>query len=38
MKRVYGFADVSHIITYYYAASHRVAWSVGLYVTVSLSH
>jgi len=33
MKRVCGFA-VSHIVTHYYGTSHRVAWSVGLSVTL----
>jgi len=37
MKRVCGFAE-SHIIMHYYAASHRVAWSVGLSVTLSVCH
>ena len=37
MKRVCGFS-VSHIVTHYYAASHRVAWSVGLTVTLSVCH
>jgi len=36
MKRVCGFA-VSHIVTHYYAASHRVAWSVGLTVCQSVT-
>ena len=35
MKRPCGFA-VSHIVTHYYAASHRVAWSVGLSVALSI--
>jgi len=35
MKRVCGFA-VSHIVTHYYAASHGVAWSVGLSVALSV--
>jgi len=34
---VCGFA-VSHILTHYYAASHRVAWSVGLAVALSVYH
>ena len=37
MKRVCGFA-VSHTVTHYYAASHRVAWSVGLSVVLTLCH
>jgi len=37
MKRVYGF-DVSHTVTYYYAALHGVAWSVGLSVALSICH
>ena len=28
----------SHIFTHYYAASHRVAWSVGLSVALSVCH
>jgi len=37
MKRVCGFA-VSHIVTHYYEASRRVAWSVGLSVALSVCH
>ena len=37
MKRVCGFA-VSHIVTHYYASSHRVAWSVGMSVALSVCH
>jgi len=37
MKWLYGFA-VSHIVTHYYAASHRVAWSVCLSVALSVCH
>ena len=37
MKRLCGFA-VSHIITHYYAASRRVAWSVGLSVALLVCH
>ena len=37
MKQLCGFA-VSHIVTHYYAASHRVAWSVGLSVALSVCH
>jgi len=39
MKQLCGFA-VSHIVTHYYAASHRVAWSVcrSFCRSVSLSH
>jgi len=37
MKRVCGFA-VFHIVTHYYAASHWVAWSVGLSVALSVCH
>jgi len=37
MKRVCGFA-ISHIVTHYYDASHRVAWSVGLSVALSVCH
>jgi len=37
MKRLCGFA-VSHIVTHYYATSHRVAWSVGLSVALSVCH
>jgi len=37
MKRLCGFA-VSHIVTHYYAASHRVAWSVGVSVALSVCH
>jgi len=29
---------VSHILTHYYAASHRVAWSVGLSVALTVCH
>jgi len=29
---------LSHIVTHYYAASHRVAWSVGLSVALSVCH
>jgi len=37
MKQVCGFT-VSHTVTHYYAASHRVAWSVGLSVALSVCH
>jgi len=37
MKRVCGFA-VSYAVTHYYAALHRVAWSVGLSVALSVCH
>jgi len=37
MKRVCVFA-VSHIVTHYYAASHRVAWSVSLSIALSVCH
>jgi len=37
MKRVCSFA-VSRIVTYYYAASQRVAWSVGLSVALIVCH
>jgi len=37
MKRVCGFA-VSHTVTHYYDASHPVAWSVGLSVSLSFCH
>jgi len=37
MKRLWGFA-VSHIVTHYYATSHRVSWSVGLSVALSVCH
>jgi len=36
MKRLCGFA-VSLIVTHYYAASHGVAWFVGLYVALSVA-
>ena len=35
MKLLCAFA-ISHTVTHYYAASHRVAWSVGLSVCLSL--
>jgi len=37
MKRLCAFA-VSHIATHYYAALHRVAWSVGLSVALLVCH
>jgi len=37
MKRLCGFA-VSHIVTHYYATSHRAAWSVSLSVALSVCH
>jgi len=37
MKRVCVFA-VSHTVTHYYAASHRVPWSVCLSVALSVCH
>jgi len=37
MKQVCGFA-VSHIVTHYYTALHRLVWSVGLSVALSVCH
>jgi len=37
MKRVCGFA-ISHIVSRYYAALYRVAWSIGLSVALSVCH
>jgi len=37
MKQLCAFA-ISHIVTHYYTASHRLAWSVGLSVALSVCH